>query len=258
MDHDVYMFLIIGEDKACLVDNGYGVGNIMEYVRALTDKPVVNILTHFHFDHVGGTGCFEEVYMNERDWDVFYRQNDKKIRFDYLNKQPDLGFVGIPIEEYVDPFQGRLLPAVDGQRISLGNYTLRLIETPGHTPGAIMVLIEEERAIIYGDACGRRTLLVTPGSSASQLIASMSHVKEQEKDYDTCWKSHHALECPLDMIDNVIECAQAILTRTDEKQPVHMHGTTYLAARRVDEEDPAQPRLDGKLGNVFYREANAI
>ena len=258
IDHDVYMFLIIGSEKACLIDNGYGVGNIMEYVRTLTDKPVINILTHFHYDHVGGTGCFSEVYMNERDWDTFYRQNNKEKRYKYLNDEPALGFVGIPIEEYTDEFKGALLPAIDGQKISIGNYTLKIIETPGHTPGAIMVLIEEEKVIIYGDSCGRRTLLVTPGSSASKLIESMSHVKAQSKYYDTIWKSHHALECPLDMIDNVIECAQDILKGTDDKQPVSMHDTTYLAAKRVDTSNPMQPRLDGKLGNVFYTKENAV
>ena len=258
IDHDVYMFLIIGKKKACLVDNGYGVGNIMEYVRTLTDRPVINILTHFHYDHVGGTGCFEEVYMNERDWETFYSRNDKKKRFEYLNHEPELGFAGIPLGEYAADFKGRLLPAEEGQRLDLGERTLRIIETPGHTPGTVMVLIEEERVIIYGDACGRRTLLVTPGSSASRLIASLSHVKAQAGYYDTIWKSHHALECPLDMIDNVIECAQSILQGRDDKQPVSMHGSIYLAAHRVDEANPMQPRLDGRLGNIFYTKENAV
>ena len=54
------------------------------------------------------------------------------------------------------------------------------------------------------------------------------------------------------------DCAQNILNGTDDKQPVSMHDTTYLAAKRVDTSNPMQPRLDGKLGNVFYTKENAV
>ena len=50
----VNAFLIEGEEKAALVDTGCGIGDLAGEVRALTDKPLIILLTHTHFDHDGG------------------------------------------------------------------------------------------------------------------------------------------------------------------------------------------------------------
>ena len=50
----VYTTLIIGNEKALLIDTGYGYGNLREAVARLTDLPLIVANTHGHFDHVGG------------------------------------------------------------------------------------------------------------------------------------------------------------------------------------------------------------
>lgn len=64
---NVYTTLIIGEEKALLIDTGYGFGNLAEFVRTLTDKPLEVVLTHGHTDHCGGNYEFPTVYMNLMD-----------------------------------------------------------------------------------------------------------------------------------------------------------------------------------------------
>ena len=44
----VNAFLIEGEEKAALVDTGCGIGDLAGEVRALTDKPLIILLTHTH------------------------------------------------------------------------------------------------------------------------------------------------------------------------------------------------------------------
>ena len=56
----VACYLVIGEEKACLLDTCNGFGNIKEYVEQLTDKPVFVLLTHGHHDHMGGANLFDE------------------------------------------------------------------------------------------------------------------------------------------------------------------------------------------------------
>ena len=65
MNGTQYLFLLEGRDKALLIDTGYAVGNLRQYVEKLTDKPVVVVNSHFHPDHSGGNGEWEEVMVSE-------------------------------------------------------------------------------------------------------------------------------------------------------------------------------------------------
>ena len=53
--------LIVGRDRALLLDTGLGNFDMMEIVRRITDKPVMLVLTHAHSDHMGGIGQFQEI-----------------------------------------------------------------------------------------------------------------------------------------------------------------------------------------------------
>ena len=48
----VNAFLVEGEERAALIDTGTGVGNLYGVVRELTEKPLVILITHGHFDHL--------------------------------------------------------------------------------------------------------------------------------------------------------------------------------------------------------------
>ena len=54
-------YLVLGSEKAALVDTGTGIGDIRRAVEELTDLPVVVVLTHEHYDHVAGAWRFEEI-----------------------------------------------------------------------------------------------------------------------------------------------------------------------------------------------------
>jgi metallo-beta-lactamase class B len=78
------------------------------------------IVTHPHPDHHGGAKFLQDKYgtriiMSAADWDVIERTNGTK-----------------PTRDMV---------ATDGQKLTLGDTTLTLYITPGHTPGTISVLI---------------------------------------------------------------------------------------------------------------------
>jgi glyoxylase-like metal-dependent hydrolase (beta-lactamase superfamily II) len=55
--------LVIGREKAALIDTGCGIGSLRPAVEAVTDKPVIVINTHTHPDHLGGNREFEEIAM---------------------------------------------------------------------------------------------------------------------------------------------------------------------------------------------------
>ncbi len=54
--------MLEGRDRALLIDTGFGIHDISEEVKKLTDKPVTAIATHIHWDHVGGHQYYPDFY----------------------------------------------------------------------------------------------------------------------------------------------------------------------------------------------------
>ena len=60
-------YLVLGEEKALLIDSGFGLGSLKKVVDGLTDLPVVLVNTHGHPDHGGGNGEFGSPYLHPDD-----------------------------------------------------------------------------------------------------------------------------------------------------------------------------------------------
>ena len=61
------IFVLVGADKAMVIDTGSGIGDLRGVIANITDKPIVLVITHAHGDHVGGLGWFDDYYMNKED-----------------------------------------------------------------------------------------------------------------------------------------------------------------------------------------------
>lgn len=246
----VCCYLVIGSDRACLLDTGCGYGNIKKYVQTLTDKPIFVILTHGHYDHMGGASLFDEVYMNLDDLEVFKKHTDPSWR-NYVSIQNDI--VGkIPNEEHI-PYANPLLikGLKDGDCFNLGGEIVKMISVKGHTPGMMCPLLMKERTIIFGDACGVGVLLFDEYSSVvSEYKQSLLNLKKLENEYDIVYRNHGTFTSQKELLDYVIECCNLILSGKDDHQPVTIHGISLFSAKRTGENG----RLDGKEGNIMYTE----
>lgn len=67
---ETHCYLLLGEQRAVLIDTGLGVSNIKQVVDTLTKLPVQVITTHVHWDHIGGHKWFHNiaVYETEKEW----------------------------------------------------------------------------------------------------------------------------------------------------------------------------------------------
>ena len=149
-------------DKCVLIDPGFDGNQILEQVRTRGKQVEAILLTHGHFDHVGGvkaiaqeTGC--KVYIHKLDME--------------LPQRLTLGTV-----PYTDNYE-------EGDVLSLGGLSIRVMHTPGHTPGGVCLLCEN--AMFSGDTlfagtCGRTDL---PGSSYKDMWASLARLAALEQDY---------------------------------------------------------------------------
>ncbi len=244
----VSCYLIEGQDRACLLDTCCGYGNIRAYVESLTNKPVFVILTHGHYDHTGGAGFFEEVYMNPADLSVLKKHALKRKEFWEIDRQniptlDQIRYASIHI------YNGAPQPLRDGMVFDLGGVRVQMIHAQGHTPGMMCALVPEERTMFFGDACGMSVLLHDEFSStASEYLCSLKRLKEYEDQYDTVYRNHGSFTNEKNLLDNVIECAELIVAGRDDHVPVEIFHKTLYQAKQAG----PNGRVDGKQGNILY------
>ena len=60
---EVISYLVLGSEKNLLIDTGMGMFDMKNEVEHLSDKPLLVVNTHTHFDHIGGNYQFEGVHV---------------------------------------------------------------------------------------------------------------------------------------------------------------------------------------------------
>ena len=65
--HGSHSWLIVGSEIALLIDTGVGVAPLAPVIRGLTDLPVICLISHSHYDHIGGAHEFTDRRMHEAE-----------------------------------------------------------------------------------------------------------------------------------------------------------------------------------------------
>ena len=132
-------------------------------------KPVHLLATHGHLDHNFGNSTI----FNEFGLKVEVCSEDDYLIEDLPKQATDL--FGIDINQD-QPEVGRWLK--DGDTITFGSHTLKVVQTPGHTPGSALIYCEEEHTCFTGDTLFRMSIGRTDfdGGSWEQMEQSLSNV----------------------------------------------------------------------------------
>lgn len=156
--HAATGYLLIGEEKACVIDTMLGHNNLYEVVRRYTDKPIVVVNTHGHPDHIFGNIYYEKAFMNPKDLELAKGFIEGDEEFVDLCKKEGLS---------MPPFED----IAEGDVINLGGRTLEVYDIPGHTPGGILLLCPEERLLFTGDSINHHLWMQLPESSSIKALA---------------------------------------------------------------------------------------
>lgn len=148
----VHSYLLIGTKYALLIDTGLCIGNIKNEVDKLTKLPIKVITTHCHWDHIGGHKYFKDIYIHEND--EGWIKKGLPIPIDSIKEsilKEELTEV-IPIEFDINKYIVYTCKTVgivkDNDIIDIGGREIRVVHTPGHSPGHIC-LYEEEKGFLY-------------------------------------------------------------------------------------------------------------
>ena len=151
---DVKSSLVVGDERAVLIDTGMGVGDIRALVGELTDRPVTVVNSHAHWDHVGGNHLFAgeaEILIHEAEAaDLAAGVGNAKLREafapEHLRGSLPPGF---DVERVVFPPTPATRTVRGGETLDLGGRTLEIVHAPGHSPGGI-VLLDRANGVLFG------------------------------------------------------------------------------------------------------------
>lgn len=173
---DSNIYLVVGSDRTALIDTGTGFASdqVVERIhKALGERNLdIVILTHRHYDHVGGLWRIEDRFSP-----VVYAGSMDAIPLREGDSESTLG----------TRFGGSIRPTDvidlnEGDIMDLGGHRLRCISTPGHTVGSICLFDEATSSLFSGDTAFIDGVGNTshPTGSDSMLIESLKKLNEME------------------------------------------------------------------------------
>ncbi|EED35500.1 beta-lactamase domain protein [Luminiphilus syltensis NOR5-1B] len=151
--------------KLALVDPGGDIERLQSAIEQLGGEVEKILLTHGHLDHVGAAGLLREqlgvpIEGPHRD-DLFW-----------LDQLPEnCRAMGLPVADAFVP--DRWLEG--GDRVTVGDAEMQVLHCPGHTPGHVVFVHEDDKIAFVGDvlfagSIGRSDF---PRGNHDQLVASI-------------------------------------------------------------------------------------
>lgn len=140
---------------------------IDDYIACKSLQPKYLINTHMHIDHLFGDQYIAAKYhlgitASEADKILSSRIAQQARMFRLRTDMPDEIHITNPV--------------IDGDTLTLGSETIKILAVPGHSPGSIALYCPESQFVITGDALFRQSIGRTdlPGGNYSQLIGSIT------------------------------------------------------------------------------------
>ncbi len=158
-------YLVADESGVCaVIDPGDEPEKILAYAREHGLRICAVLLTHGHFDHVGGVRAIAQatacpVWMHEKDLTLRTAMT-----------------VAAPY--YTDFY-------AEGDEVAVGSLRFLVMETPGHTPGSVCLLCENTLFTgdtLFAGSCGRTDL----GGNAQDMRRSLARLAAIRENYTVC------------------------------------------------------------------------
>ncbi len=210
------IYLLVGTEKAMVIDTGMGIGNLRGAVEMLTDKPLVTVITRNHLARTGNARQFNDLWINEKEMEAPIPQSIERRRFDVIRiaKRQKGCFDGVykmfnlyPYDiddDLADPGPEEKMPEfhtiTDGMKFDLGGGRIvTAYSCPVHSPGQMVFHDELTHTMIVGSALNYNLRGISvPLETSYRSLRKLQTLSEK---CDGIWNGNHefrALGAPLD------------------------------------------------------------
>jgi len=207
--------LVIGKNRAALIDTGCGISDISKVIDEITNLPVIVVNTHAHNDHIADNHRFEEVWMLDHPWSVEAQKGLPNSEMAHLVAS---GMVWKPLplgfrkDDYIVPGFKVTHFFKNNEIIDLGGRKLEVIHTPGHTPDSCCFLDRKQRLLFTGDMFytgGIYTYL--NGGDIHTFIRSYRKMLSYYEEFDHLMPSHNEPYVEKELLNEVLKAVENIV-----------------------------------------------
>jgi len=203
---NVYCYLLVGTEKALLIDTAYGEGDLRRFVEEITDKPVIVANTHGHFDHTGGNPWWKEAYMSAE------AAKDAKNAF---GEEMQKRLESMPYPDYK-------INIIDENTVfDLGGRTVKVVSIPAHHPGSVAFIDSASRYLFTGDEleAGQVLMFLTEKDQMEAFNANMKKLLSLADLYDAVCPAHNGTPINKKYVSDFFELSKQILEGTQTEMP---------------------------------------
>lgn len=220
----IEIYLVIGREKAALIDTGLGTGDLKAAVSTVTGLPVLVLHTHGHIDHTGADSQFDEQYMSwdeplfgagEAEFAQADRQRLALIRTELAGRPAVLSAA---LSHRVRTARVTYRAVGDGDTIDLGGVELLTVATPGHTPGSLSYVNRRERYAFTGDGIADiHWFDQTSATDVWRFRNMLLHFAKKAAGVERIFAAHMPHAFDMSLIHNLQHCAEEILQGAHDK-----------------------------------------
>jgi glyoxylase-like metal-dependent hydrolase (beta-lactamase superfamily II) len=222
-------YLIVGREKAVLVDAGLGASELKEYAQQLAGVPVMLVLSHGHFDHTGAVNEFEDVWIHPEDALILGKNI---IKF-------------LPSRKIT----AKIHYLMEGDELSLGDRTLQVYNIKGHTAGSIVLYDQKTKTLISGDSVCRRVFYI---DGNKYPINRFFHdlMKVDQLDFTGVCSAHDRFLLPKSQIRHMIDVISDGIYHSNIT--IHILGRKYFQVKHGS--GPEDPKFIDFSAPIVSRE----
>ena len=211
-------YLLIGEEKALLVDTLQGIGDLKAVIDQLTDLPVIVMNTHTHYDHTSGNYQFDTIYGMDTEYTRINTLGHPNS--DYEGRMtPETVWKNLPESFSYDTYESKPFEidkfVSDGEVIDIGNREVEIRFIPGHTPDSVILVDRKHRLMMTGDT----------------LYPAPIYVHTDEARFTDFYKSAELMNSYRDQVDFVLAGHNETMLSADYLSEL------YSATRAIVEDD---------------------
>ena len=211
-------YLLLGGEKAMLVDTLQGIGDLKSVIDQLTDLPVIVMNTHSHYDHVSSNYQFDTIYGVNMPYTINNAKghSNAEIRG---NVTPETIWKNLPSNFSFEFYESKAYEidkfVADGEIIDLGGREIQVTFIPGHTPDSVILVDKQNRMMLTGDTFYPAPIYVhSDTSSFQEFFLSAQIMFGFKDDVDYLLPGHNETMQPASYLNELRAATMAIVNPT--------------------------------------------
>lgn len=216
-------YLLIGNERAMLVDTLQGIGDLKSVTDQLTDLPIIVMNTHSHYDHVSSNFQYDTIYGLNNP----YTANNAKGKTNAEvsgGMTPETIWKNLPRTFSFELYESRSFEidhfVEDGDIIDLGDREIEVAFIPGHTPDSVILVDKKNRMMATGDTFYPAPIYVYSDTSSFQdFFFSAQTMFGYRNDVDYLLPGHNETMQPVSYLNELRAATMAIINPTTSFTP---------------------------------------